>query len=110
MSKYLLCARFYRILWELILLRCHALLTRFSGLLAKHAASHGSSWFALNAHAFHGQIIDGQDGYTILWVPGGLRDTSTGSPVAQSGGEEKQQMVKDGYVLWEFSNVYPITG
>lgn len=82
----------------------------------------------MNAHAFHGQIIDGQDGYTILWVDGGLRDTPTGRPVAhaggdgtlrdtptgrpvaQSGGEEKDQMTKDGYVLWEFSNVYPITG
>ena len=87
----------------------HPLTTQnFSDLLAKTQVSRANLWFSLSAYAFHGQLYDGQDGYTILWVPGGLKVTPEGQRGAESGEVGNPQILKHEYALWEFSNVHPI--
>lgn len=90
--------------------RGFTLIQLYSALSAKTKVSRANTWFSLSAHAFHGQVYDGQDGYTILWVPEGLKDTSDGHHGAESGEEKAFQPVKHDYVLWEFSKVHHITG
>lgn len=82
----------------------------FSALLAKTRISQASSWFSLSAHAFHGQVYGGQDGYTILRVPEGLEDAQDSRHEAKAGERAALPSVKHEYVLWEFSKIHHVTG
>ena len=99
------------LVWASITKREYTLtIQTFSALIAKTRISRASSWFSLSAHAFHGQVYGGQDGYTILRVPEWLEEAQDGHHEAQAGKRAAFQPVKHEYVLWEFSKIHHVTG
>lgn len=79
-----------------------------SNSLAKNVTRTGIQWFTINAHAFHTQICEGQDGYTILWVPEEPSQMTDNHLNNESEREGTSPTLKHGYILWEFSNTYPM--
>ena len=61
-------------------------------------------WLALSAYGFHTEAVHGQDGYTILRLPGKNFDEDEVIPSKNKGEKLTKQTAKD-YVLYEVAYV-----
>lgn len=79
------------------------LLAELSGHYKKNENVCSNPWFALSSHAFHTEVINGQDGYTILRAPAWEMGEQARCNSAEAVAKDLVKTSKEEYILWEFS-------